>query len=667
MNFNILVICGHDSLPAGAEADCARLNGDGFPVFLNIVKLLRRGCATLIRSASSIDDEETTERQTETRDEWVADRLYSTGTGTPFFDFSIYRYLLLTTIFDFDFDFDFDFFSLRKHRTERSRVDRYGTVLPFPYTRHVIMIMIVLLLLIIPISCRPSARSDKSQVQSPQVLVQVPKSLSLSLFELNTLSTYLSCSFMIFGYLVDNRQPISLQPTVPTYNPLQVSGAGCIASRSFRGNLRTLRKESFPVGIFSGSLKPSTSLIYISYLGLGIRELDLNLPTCADVEWILDPIAYDACAGLYGYILALELIGAGNAHVVNYYVEGIQKPMPQNDQETTSPIADGNDEIDNQDRPLILYVYADGNGSTPLDNLKFFLAHGIHNAADFVFIVNGKTEADVAGMILRENKEGNIRVIKRPNDCYDLGGLASVLLNDDLYKGYKYFITMNASIRGPFLPYWSDACWTDRFLSKVTDKVKLVGITANCWPTFHIQSMIWATDIIGLETLLFPPQSALDFLAQNPVKHIPGPYKDMAEYAEADEEKKKELDLFYAREANETVAINHQPPGINSCFHSWRAAVAGEVSSTALIRAAGYEVDALMNAYHGLESEEYEKGKTCYDNRDLLFDGAYFGINVHPFETVFLKANRGLAPLTLEKHTEWANKRNYSSYDYCKS
>ncbi|KAJ5043141.1 uncharacterized protein L3040_004524 [Drepanopeziza brunnea f. sp. 'multigermtubi'] len=363
-------------------------------------------------------------------------------------------------------------------------------------------------------------------------------------------------------------------------------------------------------------------------------------------------------------LLALEM---PTSSIIISDVEGIQKPMPQNDQETTSPIADGNDEIDNQDRPLILYVYADGNGSTPLDNLKFFLAHGIHNAADFVFIVNGKTEADVAGMILRENKEGNIRVIKRPNDCYDLGGLASVLLNDDLYKGYKYFITMNASIRGPFLPYWSDACWTDRFLSKVTDKVKLVGITANCWPTFHIQSMIWATDIIGLETLLFPPQSALDFLAQNPVKHIPGPYKDMAEYAEADEEKKKELDLFYAREANETVAINHQPPGINSCFHSWRAAVAGEVSSTALIRAAGYEVDALMNAYHGLESEEYEKGKTCYDNRDLLFDGAYFGINVHPFETVFLKANRGLAPLTLEKHTEWANKRNYSSYDYCKS
>jgi len=29
--------------------------------------------------------------------------------------------------------------------------------------------------------------------------------------------------------------------------------------------------------------------------------------------------------------------------------------------------------------------------------------------------------------------------------------------------------------------------------------------------------MIWATDSIGLSTLLFPPQHALDYLEQNPI------------------------------------------------------------------------------------------------------------------------------------------------------
>lgn len=70
-------------------------------------------------------------------------------------------------------------------------------------------------------------------------------------------------------------------------------------------------------------------------------------------------------------------------------------------------------------------------------------------------------------------KKDNIRLVQRPNECYDLGAYAEVLLKDDLYKDYKRFITMNASIRGPFVPYWSEGCWTDMFLSKVTDEVKV--------------------------------------------------------------------------------------------------------------------------------------------------------------------------------------------------
>ncbi|KAG4427474.1 hypothetical protein IFR05_017044, partial [Cadophora sp. M221] len=128
----------------------------------------------------------------------------------------------------------------------------------------------------------------------------------------------------------------------------------------------------------------------------------------------------------------------------------------------------------NSDRPLILYAYADSKDGTALENLKFFIAHGLHAAADFIFVLNGETTAKSL-----VPKKDNIRLIQRPNECYDLGAYAEVLLKDDLYKDYKRFITLNASIRGPFVPYWSEGCWTDMFLSKVTDEVKLVGITAN--------------------------------------------------------------------------------------------------------------------------------------------------------------------------------------------
>lgn len=72
----------------------------------------------------------------------------------------------------------------------------------------------------------------------------------------------------------------------------------------------------------------------------------------------------------------------------------------------------------------------------------------------------------------------------------------------------------------------------------------------------------------------------------------------------------------------------------------------------------------MMSAFHGMK--EYET--TCNpDEGDLLWDKEYYGINVHPFETVFLKSNRNIDPLTLERHTGWANERKYSSYDYCKA
>lgn len=73
----------------------------------------------------------------------------------------------------------------------------------------------------------------------------------------------------------------------------------------------------------------------------------------------------------------------------------------------------------------------------------------------------------------------------------------------------------------------------------------------------------------------------------------------------------------------------------------------------------------MMSAYHG--DPEYEEARTCEKNRDLLWEGEYFGISVHPFETMFIKANRDLAPLVLERYSEWVGKRRYSSYDYCKA
>ena len=119
-----------------------------------------------------------------------------------------------------------------------------------------------------------------------------------------------------------------------------------------------------------------------------------------------------------------------------------------------------------EDRPLILYAYSESDHAR--ENLKFFINQGLHNAADFVFIFNGPST-----MVAQVPEEPNIRVVERSNTCFDLGTFGEVLQEDNLYKRYKRFITMNASIRGPFVPFWSDQCWSDAYLDELTDETKV--------------------------------------------------------------------------------------------------------------------------------------------------------------------------------------------------
>jgi len=144
--------------------------------------------------------------------------------------------------------------------------------------------------------------------------------------------------------------------------------------------------------------------------------------------------------------------------------------------------------------------------------------------------------------------------------------------------------------------------------------------------------MIWATDIDGLTTLLFPSPEIASAVASTPIPN-----------------------------AGNMFGALH--PGINSCFDGWNSAVAAEIGSSAVIKAAGYKLDVMMNAYHG--SKNYEDECDSSVNGDVLTDHAYFGTNVHPYETIFLKSNRNIDPVNLEKMTEWVTGSGYSSYDYC--
>lgn len=146
-------------------------------------------------------------------------------------------------------------------------------------------------------------------------------------------------------------------------------------------------------------------------------------------------------------------------------------------------------------------------------------------------------------------------------------------------------------------------------------------MTGNCWPSFHVQSMIWATDIIGLELLLNPP-------------------------------------------ADPSKSEDNQPVGINHCFDGWDEAVAGEIGASGVITRAGYKLDVMMAAFHGYDYvEKCDPSK----NGDVLWNNGYEGTNIHPYDTMFLKTNRDIDPKMVEKMTEWTDGSKYSSWDHCPS
>jgi hypothetical protein len=118
-------------------------------------------------------------------------------------------------------------------------------------------------------------------------------------------------------------------------------------------------------------------------------------------------------------------------------------------------------------------------------------------SVDYLVIINGKS---------RLLGELTALARRRANACYDGGSIGEVLrAHPELVAGaYGYYVLMNSSVRGPFLPrYYPRALpWTAALTGLLTDEVKLAGTTINCQGQVHVQSMVLATDNTGLEILL---------------------------------------------------------------------------------------------------------------------------------------------------------------------
>lgn len=162
-------------------------------------------------------------------------------------------------------------------------------------------------------------------------------------------------------------------------------------------------------------------------------------------------------------------------------------------------------------------------------------------------------------------------------------------------------------------------------------------MTANCLPQYHVQSMIWATDSLGMEALLFPPEGS---------------------------------------SVADKYGTARDPVALAGCYPDMKKAVHGEVGATHAVHLAGYRVDALMAAFHsgGVVRREdmdddsfYEAACAADPIEDVLWDRQYYGANVHPYESVFAKANRDIDPILMQRLTEWHLRGSMpTAWDLCR-
>ncbi len=203
------------------------------------------------------------------------------------------------------------------------------------------------------------------------------------------------------------------------------------------------------------------------------------------------------------------------------------------------------------------------------------------------------------------------------NIGYDFCVYKDVLTNIPLkipIKDVRYFILLNKSLRGPFVPSYYERPWPEIFTSRLKGSIKLSGTSIHCGNGdslgLHMQSMLWAFSA-----------DILPFM----------------------------LERF-------------------ECFATKPEVIqALEVGLPRALLAKGFRFASTMRMFDSKEGVPdantdaicaWARAESGHGGGDQYYGGAYAGIDLHPLETVFFKSNRHVGPKLLQQYTTFALMNN---------
>ena len=146
-------------------------------------------------------------------------------------------------------------------------------------------------------------------------------------------------------------------------------------------------------------------------------------------------------------------------------------------------------------RLLVLYVSHVYN-----NRVKHFLENAMFEDADidWLFIYNGLADTFPTPSYMKK--------LHRTNVGFDFGGWTDAIHHEDNKDKYDYYLFVNSSVFGPYLPADFTGKWTDIYVGGLKDNIRLFGSTINTvgspeWKS-HVQSYIFCTDNEALQYLI---------------------------------------------------------------------------------------------------------------------------------------------------------------------
>lgn len=248
---------------------------------------------------------------------------------------------------------------------------------------------------------------------------------------------------------------------------------------------------------------------------------------------------------------------------------------------------------------LILYCYYEKNNIYK-NNLDLFLKLGLYNECDYLFIINGEVSIKIP-------EQNNIKVLFRKNEDYDFGAYNYALSTIDISK-YDYYFFMNTSVRGPFIPTYTNVKWYQPFINLFTNEVKLVGTTINILNTDSTESNAFynitkfTKPYTHVQTQMFAMnRECLEFLISSK--------------------------LFSNNDYNnyvEFIAIK-------------------EILMSQLVLKNNWNISCIIPEYQNIDYRILKNDVNFSSiNGDPNYTNACFGRTIHPYESIFIKINRNI-------------------------